>query len=379
MQVHGSKESFNLEAVLRKNILDSEYYRSISTYETWAEVIDEIYESVTSVEPWLTGNARGPSTAFCCMYKLFTLNLSRREIGDTLSHPDSPFIRAVGFLYLRYICNPNEIWQWVKDYVDDSEEFEPSPYGQSVTMGAFVRDILLKQFYFETIFPRIPIVVERAIKEELRKQGLPTEAVGNGGTGGPDRRGVDEPNKRPPSVKAALSVSQGQTAPNRRAARESTFRTSGVKGDRDRGGGDRRREEPDRKPPKPYQASSRDRDYKRDRDYDDRRGRSRENDRRDREYDRRDRDRRDHRDRDKERRDRDYDRRDRERERGRSYGRRERSRSRSRDRGGSGRRERGGSRDARDVFRDSAPRDTSDVFKDSAPVAPSLDDLRNRY
>jgi hypothetical protein len=27
----------------------------------------------------------------------------------------------VGFLYLRYICNPNEIWQWVKDYVDDSE------------------------------------------------------------------------------------------------------------------------------------------------------------------------------------------------------------------------------------------------------------------
>jgi pre-mRNA-splicing factor 38B len=58
-------------------------------------VIDEIYESVTSVEPWLTGNARGPSTAFCCMYKLFTLNLSRREIGDTLSHPDSPFIRAV--------------------------------------------------------------------------------------------------------------------------------------------------------------------------------------------------------------------------------------------------------------------------------------------
>jgi pre-mRNA-splicing factor 38B len=130
-------------------------------------------------------------------------------------------------------------------------------------MGAFVRDILLKQFYFETIFPRIPIVVERAIKEELRKQGLPTEAVGNGGTGGPDRRGVDEPNKRPPSVKAALSVSQGQTAPNRRAARESTFRTSGVKGDRDRGGGDRRREEPDRKPPKPYQASSRDRDYKR--------------------------------------------------------------------------------------------------------------------
>ena len=72
-----------------------DYYRSISTYETWSEVIDEIYESVESVEPWLTGNARGPSTAFCCLYKLCSMQLTRKNISDTLSHPDSPFIRAV--------------------------------------------------------------------------------------------------------------------------------------------------------------------------------------------------------------------------------------------------------------------------------------------
>jgi len=132
------------------------------------------------------------------------MKLSRREINDTLSHPDSPYIRAVGFLLLRYICNPKEIWSWVSSYVDDPEEFKPSPYGASITMGAFLRDLLLSQYYFETIFPRIPVPVERAIKEELKAKGLPAEAVGNGGTGGPDRRGVDEPNKRPPSVKAAL-------------------------------------------------------------------------------------------------------------------------------------------------------------------------------
>uniref|UniRef100_A0A061RVA8 Pre-mRNA-splicing factor 38 n=1 Tax=Tetraselmis sp. GSL018 TaxID=582737 RepID=A0A061RVA8_9CHLO len=145
MEVYGNKQTFNFEEVLRKNIVDSDYFRSIQAYQTWTEVIDEIYETVESVEPWLTGNARGPSTAFCCLFKLCSMKLSRREINDTLSHPDSPYIRAVGFLLLRYICNPKEIWSWVSSYVDDPEEFKPSPYGASITMGAFLRDLLLSQ------------------------------------------------------------------------------------------------------------------------------------------------------------------------------------------------------------------------------------------
>lgn len=46
---------------------------------------------------------------------------------------------------------------------------------------------------------------------------------GNGGTGGPNRRGDDEGNKRPASVKASLSVAFGQRAPNRSGAREDRF------------------------------------------------------------------------------------------------------------------------------------------------------------
>lgn len=72
-----------------------DYYRAIQSYTTWDEVIDEIYETVESVEPWLTGNARGPSTAFCCLHKLISLKLTGRQIRDTTSHRDSPYIRAV--------------------------------------------------------------------------------------------------------------------------------------------------------------------------------------------------------------------------------------------------------------------------------------------
>jgi pre-mRNA-splicing factor 38B len=76
------------------------------------------------------------------------------------------------------------------------------------------------QYYFETIFPRIPKPVQDAMVAQLAQYELPTKAVGNAGQGGPDRRGVEEPNRRPASVKASLSVAFGQRAPNRAAARE---------------------------------------------------------------------------------------------------------------------------------------------------------------
>lgn len=81
----------------------------------------------------------------------------------------------IGFLYLRYTCNPRYIWDWFKNYLRDDEvqngmncgfcaenriglepfvplpclqqEFTPSPKGSGcpVSMGVFVRDILLDQ------------------------------------------------------------------------------------------------------------------------------------------------------------------------------------------------------------------------------------------
>ena len=60
------------------------------------------------------------------------------------------------------------------------------------------------QFYFETIFPRIPKPVNDDFVAKLIAMGLPSKAVRNGGQGGMDRRGVEEGNRRPASVKASL-------------------------------------------------------------------------------------------------------------------------------------------------------------------------------
>ncbi len=57
------------------------------------------------------------------------------------------------------------------------------------------------QYYFETLFPRVPKPVQDDMVAKLAARGLPTKAIGNAGQGGGDRRGVEEPNRRPASVK----------------------------------------------------------------------------------------------------------------------------------------------------------------------------------
>lgn len=44
------------------------------------------------------------STAFCLLYKLFTLKLTRKQVMGLITHTDSPYIRALGFMYIRYVC-----------------------------------------------------------------------------------------------------------------------------------------------------------------------------------------------------------------------------------------------------------------------------------
>jgi hypothetical protein len=83
------------------------------------------------------------------------------------------------------------------------QKFHPSGkgYGKEVTIGQYVTDLLLSQNYFETIFTRIPKKATDDIVAELKAQGLPHTPIGNGGQGGPDRRGTDDGRARPASVK----------------------------------------------------------------------------------------------------------------------------------------------------------------------------------
>jgi pre-mRNA-splicing factor 38B len=88
-----------MEKVLSVNILSSDYFKELYRLKTYHEVIDEIYNQVDHVEPWMTGNCRGPSSAFCLLYKFFTMKLTVKQMHGLLKHPDSPYIRAVSLLF----------------------------------------------------------------------------------------------------------------------------------------------------------------------------------------------------------------------------------------------------------------------------------------
>ncbi|CAK7338792.1 unnamed protein product [Dovyalis caffra] len=220
LQTNGKPLESLLEKVLCMNILSSDYFKELYRLKTYHEVIDEIYNQVDHVEPWMTGNCRGPSTSFCLLYKFFTMKLTVKQMHGLLQHKDSPYIRAVGFLYLRYAGDPKTLWNWFEPYIKDDEEFSPGSSGRKTTMGVYVRDLLLGQYYFDTLFPRIPVPVLRQITSNLEKMKLPTKI--SGATGDGNRHGSDDTARRPPSVKAALSVSFGQRAPHRASTRDSS-------------------------------------------------------------------------------------------------------------------------------------------------------------
>jgi pre-mRNA-splicing factor 38B len=184
MPIHGNDRTYNLNPLLAQNIVASEYFRrDLVQIQTYREVVDEIYNRCDHCAPWAAGTSRAPSTAFCLLMKLFVMRLTRRQMHSLLSHEDSPYIRALGFLYLRYTCEPKGLWKWFEPYIDDPEEFVPSPGDPPVTMGMFVQRLIKELQYFGTLLPRIPVLIERKMKvqlllnEEKKRRAVENEAL----------------------------------------------------------------------------------------------------------------------------------------------------------------------------------------------------------
>lgn len=124
-----------------RSIYEAYLFVSVNLYElkTYHEVVDEIYYQVSHLEPWekgsrrtagqtgMCGGVRGVgaggivSTAYCLLYKLFTLKLTRKQLNGLLTHCDSPYIRALGFMYIRYTQHPQNLLDWFDPYLEDEE------------------------------------------------------------------------------------------------------------------------------------------------------------------------------------------------------------------------------------------------------------------
>lgn len=89
-----------------------------------------------------------------------------------LDHADSPYIRAIGFLYLRYAGEPTSVYKWIEPYLYDDEPIQArassaKQHGSTETMGEYVRRLFTDKNYCGTILPRHPIQIEREIQVKL--------------------------------------------------------------------------------------------------------------------------------------------------------------------------------------------------------------------
>lgn len=86
-----------------------------------------------------------------------------------LDHHDSPFIRCVGFLYLRYATDPARLYNWFEPYLYDEEPVQVSPAKAEITVGEYARSLLTDMEYCNgsTLLPRLPVVTERELKVKL--------------------------------------------------------------------------------------------------------------------------------------------------------------------------------------------------------------------
>ncbi|KAB7507760.1 Pre-mRNA-splicing factor 38B [Armadillidium nasatum] len=112
------------------------------------------------------------STAFCILYKLYTLKLTRKQVQGLINHSDSPYIRGLGFMYIRFTQPPADLWEWFESYLEDEEEIDVrAGGGQTCTIGQMVRHMLTKLEWHSTLFPRIPVPIQKDIEKKLADKG----------------------------------------------------------------------------------------------------------------------------------------------------------------------------------------------------------------
>jgi pre-mRNA-splicing factor 38B len=119
-----------------------------------------------------TEATKTPSTCFCLLLRLLTLRCTEKQMTTMLSHHDSPYIRCIGFLYLRFASSPHELYAWCQPFLYDEEKVTLTAKGQdkaTMTIGEYVRELLLTNLsYFGTRLPRLPVTVERDIQTNLQ-------------------------------------------------------------------------------------------------------------------------------------------------------------------------------------------------------------------
>ncbi|KAF9204920.1 PRP38 pre-mRNA processing factor 38 domain-containing protein B [Haplosporangium sp. Z 27] len=163
LATHGNQRTMNLNSVIFQNIIDSPYLKTLGELSSFQEIVNEAQRN----EPFLKGTT--PSTAWVIMYKFWTLPLTIRQLENLIDHPHSVYLRGIGFLYLRFVCKPDQLWDWLGAYLEDDQEIILQAGVKPVysTIGKMCYTLLHDQKFLGQMLPRIPVLVMRDLETKL--------------------------------------------------------------------------------------------------------------------------------------------------------------------------------------------------------------------
>eukprot|EP00929_Paragymnodinium_shiwhaense_P082515 TRINITY_DN43503_c0_g1_i1.p1 TRINITY_DN43503_c0_g1~~TRINITY_DN43503_c0_g1_i1.p1 ORF type:complete len:684 (-),score=201.88 TRINITY_DN43503_c0_g1_i1:92-2143(-) len=161
-------KTFNLTPLLHSHVVESSHFKTLMGLDGLEDIIEEIHNFGDTVEPYQANSTQAPSAIFCCMARLFLMNLEGIQLRRLIEYPGEPWVRCVGFLFVRFGLAPEQLWPWLGDYVLDTMEMKFSKDGeQTTTIGEYVESLLTQERYFSTVLPRLPVTVKRHLESKL--------------------------------------------------------------------------------------------------------------------------------------------------------------------------------------------------------------------
>jgi hypothetical protein len=165
MPTWGDKSSWNISSLMRKNVFSSSYFNNtLQPLTILSELVDEINTHVHSIEPWIQNTCYTPSSLFCILIKLFIIKLTEGQLRFMSEHINT-YVRVAGFLYIRFLADPQEYWERFNHYTVDPSLIDEENR-LSLTVGGFVEKILTEQDYFGLLLPRIPAGIQNLINKK---------------------------------------------------------------------------------------------------------------------------------------------------------------------------------------------------------------------
>lgn len=85
-------------------------------------------------------------------------------------------------MYIRFTQPPGDLFDWYEEFLQDEEEIDvKAGGGQTITIGQMCRQFMVKLDWFSTLFPRIPVPIQKQIEQKLgdydRKHGIVAPAM----------------------------------------------------------------------------------------------------------------------------------------------------------------------------------------------------------